>query len=172
MSMCIANADDSTVFSGEPQATPLWPARLAAAAIRGYQRWISPHKGFVCARRSLHGGQSCSEFARQAILDCGVLAAIPDIRNQFRACRAAAQAIRRHRASERDAAEMTSGQSDQMARGRNTNRSLEERMHEDTEDKRRRLNELPGSESESSNCSEWLFAGQSACNIADSCGWR
>ena len=37
-------------------------ARLALAAIRGYQRWISPYKGFRCALRAHTGGDSCSSY--------------------------------------------------------------------------------------------------------------
>jgi putative component of membrane protein insertase Oxa1/YidC/SpoIIIJ protein YidD len=36
--------------------------RLALAAIRGYQRWISPRKGFRCALRTATGGDSCSAY--------------------------------------------------------------------------------------------------------------
>jgi len=37
-------------------------AQLALAAIRGYQRWISPYKGFRCALRAHTGGDSCSSY--------------------------------------------------------------------------------------------------------------
>jgi putative component of membrane protein insertase Oxa1/YidC/SpoIIIJ protein YidD len=40
---------------------------VALAAIRGYQRWISPHKGFCCALRAITGGDSCSAYGYQAI---------------------------------------------------------------------------------------------------------
>lgn len=36
-------------------------------AIRGYQRFLSPHKGFSCAYRVHTGGQSCSHFGYRAI---------------------------------------------------------------------------------------------------------
>jgi putative component of membrane protein insertase Oxa1/YidC/SpoIIIJ protein YidD len=36
--------------------------RVALAAIRGYQRWISPHKGFCCALRAHTGADSCSAY--------------------------------------------------------------------------------------------------------------
>ncbi|WP_109039885.1 membrane protein insertion efficiency factor YidD [Azospira sp. I13] len=44
-----------------------------AGAIVGYQRVLSPRKGFRCAHRVLHGGWSCSEFGRRAVLRLGVL---------------------------------------------------------------------------------------------------
>jgi putative component of membrane protein insertase Oxa1/YidC/SpoIIIJ protein YidD len=53
----------------EPSLTPrLW----ALAAIRAYQRVISPHKGFVCAYRVHTGRCSCSELGYRAIRRFGV----------------------------------------------------------------------------------------------------
>jgi putative component of membrane protein insertase Oxa1/YidC/SpoIIIJ protein YidD len=45
---------------------------LALAAIRGYQRWISPHKGFCCALRAITGGDSCSAYGYRAIARFGL----------------------------------------------------------------------------------------------------
>jgi putative component of membrane protein insertase Oxa1/YidC/SpoIIIJ protein YidD len=45
---------------------------LALAAIRGYQRWISPHKGFCCALRAVTGGASCSAFGYHVIARFGL----------------------------------------------------------------------------------------------------
>lgn len=85
------------LISSEPRRRSPWPdginrlpSQLAAAAIRGYQRWISPYKGFRCAHRVLHRGRSCSQFALDEILSRGVLAALPAIRSQFFECRDAA----------------------------------------------------------------------------------
>ena len=77
--------------------TPTLPTRFAVAAIRGYQRWISPYKGFPCAHRVLHRGPSCSQFALDVIQARGVLPALPAIREQFRQCRAAAIVLRQQR---------------------------------------------------------------------------
>lgn len=44
-----------------------------AGAISGYQKHISPRKGYCCAHRALHGGASCSEFGRRVVLRYGVL---------------------------------------------------------------------------------------------------
>jgi putative component of membrane protein insertase Oxa1/YidC/SpoIIIJ protein YidD len=41
--------------------------RIALAAIRGYQRWISPHKGYCCALRAITGGDSCSAYGYHVI---------------------------------------------------------------------------------------------------------
>ena len=67
--------------------------RLSLLAIRGYQRHLSPRKGYACAYRLAHGGTGCSGFAKQAIAESGVFAALPAIRARFRACRRAALAL-------------------------------------------------------------------------------
>ena len=72
-------------------------AQLAADAIRAYQRWISPYKGFSCAYRVLHGGRSCSAFGKRLVMRSGVTKAIATMRSRFAACRAAAQTLRKRR---------------------------------------------------------------------------
>lgn len=50
------------------------PARaLALAAIRAYQRWLSPRKGFSCALRGATGGASCSAYGHTVIARFGLL---------------------------------------------------------------------------------------------------
>jgi putative component of membrane protein insertase Oxa1/YidC/SpoIIIJ protein YidD len=72
--------------------------QVSSAAVAGligvYQRYISPHKGYRCAYRVHHGGQSCSEFARQAILADGVLEALPAFKQRLIECREAYAALR------------------------------------------------------------------------------
>jgi uncharacterized protein len=68
--------------------------RLSLAAIGGYQRHLSPRKGYACAYRIAHGGTGCSGFAKQAIHDAGLVAALPLIRARFAACRDAAKELR------------------------------------------------------------------------------
>jgi putative component of membrane protein insertase Oxa1/YidC/SpoIIIJ protein YidD len=41
-------------------------------AIRDYQLYISPHKGFSCAYRKLHGGSSCSGYFREIVATEGL----------------------------------------------------------------------------------------------------
>ena len=65
----------------------------AILAINGYQRFISPHKGFCCAHRSLHGGPSCSEFGKQAIQDHGLMGGLILLRQRFEECHHAAVVI-------------------------------------------------------------------------------
>lgn len=69
-------------------------SRLALAAIAGYQRHLSPRKGYACAYRVAHGGMGCSGFAKVAIADHGLRRAIPAIRLRFAACRDAAEELR------------------------------------------------------------------------------
>ena len=45
---------------------------LALAAIRGYQRWISPYKGFCCALRAITGADSCSAYRYRVIARFGL----------------------------------------------------------------------------------------------------
>src|SRR5437762_4718033 len=71
--------------------SPLAPsASLVAEAIIEYQRHISPYKGFCCAHRLLHGGASCSEFARRLVVRRGVAAMTPMLMARLEACRRAA----------------------------------------------------------------------------------
>lgn len=93
-------------------------ARLLIWAINQYQRHISPRKGFVCAHRVLHGGDSCSQAVKTAAANRGVFAAWDMGRHRFRECRAAARAL--------------------------ASRRLEERLAEDAEQKRKRLQETEG----------------------------
>lgn len=68
-------------------------AALVCRAIGGYQRWISPRKGFRCAHALLHGGSGCSGAVRELVRTRGVLGALPAINARFAACRAAYLAL-------------------------------------------------------------------------------
>lgn len=69
-------------------------SQIALGAIWGYQRWISPRKGWRCAHSVLHGGTGCSGHAKYAIRDHGLWAALPLIRKRLRDCRAASFTLR------------------------------------------------------------------------------
>jgi putative component of membrane protein insertase Oxa1/YidC/SpoIIIJ protein YidD len=69
-------------------------SRLALAAIGGYQRHLSPRKGYACAYRVLHGGTGCSGHAKRAIAELGLWGAVPAIRQRFADCRDAAEELR------------------------------------------------------------------------------
>ena len=68
-------------------------ASVAALLIRLYQKYISPRKGFRCAHRVLHGGPSCSEFARLYVQQHSVWAMFPALRARFRECRMAKETL-------------------------------------------------------------------------------
>ena len=65
-----------------------------AAAITGYQKYLSPYKGFCCAYRVKHGEASCSEFVKQTLLEYGVWQAMPAVKQRFKDCKTAALALR------------------------------------------------------------------------------
>lgn len=92
--------------AGAVSAGPVELSLLAVvvlAAITFYQRWLSPHKGFVCAWRFHTGRASCSEYARRIVRRCGALALWVALPRQFDRCKGAhaARALRtddrRHR---------------------------------------------------------------------------
>jgi uncharacterized protein len=60
--------------------------RLALAAIHAYQRWLSPHKGFVCAFRVHTGRDSCSAYGYRVIGRDGVPAGLALLRRRLAAC--------------------------------------------------------------------------------------
>lgn len=68
-----------------------------AEAIGLYQRHLSPHKGFSCAHRIYHGGSSCSQYCKEAILELGPIGAWSQMRRRFRDCKVAARSIQASR---------------------------------------------------------------------------
>ena len=66
---------------------------IAIAAITGYQRHLSPHKGFTCAHRRLYGGLSCSEYVKRSIAEQGLRKALFLARQRFKACSRANQIL-------------------------------------------------------------------------------
>ena len=61
-------------------------ARWALRAIRGYQRHLSPHKGFCCAHRAATGGDSCSAHGCRVIARCGLRKGLRLLRRRLHAC--------------------------------------------------------------------------------------
>jgi putative component of membrane protein insertase Oxa1/YidC/SpoIIIJ protein YidD len=68
--------------------------QLAIRAIAGYQKHLSPLKGFSCAHRLLHGGVSCSQYTKQVIAQEGLAAALHKSRQRFQECKQANQILR------------------------------------------------------------------------------
>jgi hypothetical protein len=113
----------------------------------------------------VHGGHSCSEFARLAILEHGLADAWPGIRQQFCECRQAFLSLRQQR---RDAgcSSDSDSDSDQEAEGYDLDRpdapdepdrTIADRFYDESERKRKRLAELPGNESPFAGISDWCF---------------
>lgn len=63
--------------------------RSTVNAIRFYQRFVSPRKGFRCAHAALHGGESCSAAVARIVRDEGLLAGRGRIARRFAECREA-----------------------------------------------------------------------------------
>ena len=62
------------------------PRRGVDAAIRAYQRHLSPRKGYACAHRLARGGQSCSEAVRAIVAERGVVRGTLPTLARFYAC--------------------------------------------------------------------------------------
>jgi len=65
-------------------------ATLADRLIQGYQRHLSPRKGWSCAHLVAHGGQSCSAAVRDLVARRGVTRAVVPTAVRFVACYQAA----------------------------------------------------------------------------------
>lgn len=74
---------------------------VAAGAIVGYQKYLSPHKGYVCAFRVHTQRCSCSEFARKYVLRHGVLKLMFALPARFAKCKQAAMALKEKLAAEK-----------------------------------------------------------------------
>ncbi len=74
----------------------------AVLAINGYQRYISPHKGFCCAYRVATGEDSCSEYVKQVIIRNGLFRSLSEIRRRFRDCKKSARYLNEAKAAEED----------------------------------------------------------------------
>ncbi|RYY70807.1 MAG: membrane protein insertion efficiency factor YidD [Comamonadaceae bacterium] len=64
---------------------------LTLAAIRAYQRFVSPYKGFSCAYRCHTGCASCSALGYRAIRRFGVLRGAGILRQRLERCTVAHQ---------------------------------------------------------------------------------
>ncbi|WP_459778814.1 membrane protein insertion efficiency factor YidD [Photobacterium sp. R1] len=66
---------------------------MAIWSIRGYQKWISPHKGFRCAHTAYYGGKSCSAAIVEFIetLPCRKLPVA--IKQRFQECQRASKKL-------------------------------------------------------------------------------
>lgn len=58
----------------------------ALVAIRGYQRYLSPYKGFTCAYRVHTGRCSCSQLGYRAVRRLGVFQGFAVLRRRMELC--------------------------------------------------------------------------------------
>ncbi|NET70850.1 MAG: membrane protein insertion efficiency factor YidD [Sphaerospermopsis sp. SIO1G2] len=63
--------------------------KIGILTITGYQKYVSPHKGFACAHRVLYGGESCSQYVKRVMAKKGVKAALAKSRVRFQHCKQA-----------------------------------------------------------------------------------
>ncbi|BAY24113.1 hypothetical protein NIES2100_39060 [Calothrix sp. NIES-2100] len=99
--------------------------KAGIVAITGYQKYVSPHKGFVCAHRVLYGGESCSQYIKRVIASDGFKALLTKSRQRFQACKQANRILR----SQADNSEASEDESEsnlhsqKKALGRNAEKS-------------------------------------------------
>ncbi|MDE1460689.1 membrane protein insertion efficiency factor YidD [Spartinivicinus poritis] len=62
--------------------------------IRGYQRWISPYKGFRCAYAVCHKSRSCSAEAIYLLEQYGVVEGGKRLSQRFQDCRCAYEQLK------------------------------------------------------------------------------
>jgi putative component of membrane protein insertase Oxa1/YidC/SpoIIIJ protein YidD len=64
-------------------------SQITILAINGYQKYISPRKGFSCSYRILYGGESCSQYVKRMFKEQDFSDAIKAARQRFIACKTA-----------------------------------------------------------------------------------
>ncbi len=97
---------------------------LALLVIEGYQRFISPYKGYQCAHAPVHHGPSCSQYGKQVIAENGLVSGLVMLKGRFGECSAAAKALRSGNCDSRPRAEAC-GESDED-RGRREGKEAKE----------------------------------------------
>ena len=68
--------------------------KIAIDAIATYQTDLSPRKGFACAHRMLHGGESCSKYIKSLLGEEGLMSAVQLSRQRFKACATASHSLK------------------------------------------------------------------------------
>ncbi len=67
---------------------------FAIASISGYQKYLSPYKGFACAHRVFYGGESCSQYVKRMLGEVGFSEAVKASHQRFADCREANQILK------------------------------------------------------------------------------
>lgn len=68
--------------------------KIARDAIAAYKTYISPRKGFACAHRLVHGGESCSTYIKHLLGQESLMSAVQLSRQRFKACAAASYTLK------------------------------------------------------------------------------
>ncbi len=68
------------VYSLEPLAKT-----MAINSIIAYKNYISPHKGFSCPHRILHGGDYCSDYVKKMLNNQSLTEALKSLIQRFQA---------------------------------------------------------------------------------------
>ncbi|MBN3877117.1 MULTISPECIES: membrane protein insertion efficiency factor YidD [unclassified Nostoc] len=97
--------------------------QVGTAAITGYQKHISPHKGFACAHRILYGGESCSQYIKRVVAKEGLKVAFVNSRERFQACKEANQILRMHSENSEESPEEKADRQQRQASGKVTQKS-------------------------------------------------
>jgi putative component of membrane protein insertase Oxa1/YidC/SpoIIIJ protein YidD len=66
-------------------------------SIRGYQKFLSPYKGYRCAHHYLHGKGSCSAYGYEVFSCHPITVAMDMLKERFKECRMAAVTVRAKR---------------------------------------------------------------------------
>ncbi len=61
--------------------------KIAILGINGYQKYVSPYKGYKCAYSYYTKECSCSEYAKKNIMTYGIMKSIPLINLRLKECR-------------------------------------------------------------------------------------
>lgn len=87
--MMAPSSHEKTMQPSKPLIT------VASQLIRGYQKYLSPYKGYQCAHRVLHGGDSCSQYIKTQIENVGLVKATPLALTRFQACKHSSMALKK-----------------------------------------------------------------------------
>lgn len=142
-------------------ATPSVPQQIAIALIGGYQKHISPQKGFSCAHRLLHGGESCSQYMKRLIAQEGLVEAMRASRQRFQACRESNQILKARYSYRCQNEDSPNPEQEAKQRRQRRKKTSQEPVHNDS---------CPIDEI--ADCVDWssgLDCGASDCGLAD-CG--
>jgi len=102
------NLSTISVLNNPVDLLSRWSVKLGIVA---YQKYISPHKGYRCAHRALHGSWSCSEYVKRMVDRYGVRKGFKLAILRFQACEEAHHHIKIYGIAQKDTSTDLLGQS-------------------------------------------------------------